>query len=144
MEWFNVFGLVFMIIIMIPNIVFAIKKGRETEHKWKNKAVEIIEQTGRVGCFAFMIFNIPGTGFGFSSGEAFAAYLIIDAVLVLSYCALWIILRKKRNTFRALALSVVPSLIFLLSGILSHSLPLTISALVFAPSHILVSYKDSK
>ena len=25
MEWFNIYGLVFMVIIMVPNIVFAIK-----------------------------------------------------------------------------------------------------------------------
>ena len=25
MEWFNVFGLIFIVVIMIPNIVFAIK-----------------------------------------------------------------------------------------------------------------------
>lgn len=49
---------------MIPNIVFAMKCKDGFENKWENKAVEIIEQIGRFGCFTFMIFNIPNTYFG--------------------------------------------------------------------------------
>ena len=52
MEWFNLFGLIFIVVIMIPNIVFAIKNKGAFENKWKNKAAEIIEQIGRIGCFA--------------------------------------------------------------------------------------------
>ena len=51
MEWFNVFGLVFIVIIMIPNIVFEVRCKDGFENSWNNKAVETIEQIGRVGCF---------------------------------------------------------------------------------------------
>ena len=61
MGWINVFGLFFVSIIMIPNIVFAIKCKDGFENKWSNKLVEIIEQIGRFGCLGFMIINIPGT-----------------------------------------------------------------------------------
>ena len=44
MEWFNVFGLVFIVVIMIPNIVFAVRCKDGFENSWNNKAVEIIEQ----------------------------------------------------------------------------------------------------
>ena len=83
MEWFNIFGLVFIIIIMIPNIVFAIKFKDGFENKWNNKTVEILEQIGRFGCFGLMIINIPNTWFGWWSDEAFAVYLIVNAILVL-------------------------------------------------------------
>ena len=144
MEWFNVFGLVFMAVIMIPNIVFAIKNRGNHENKRKNRAVEIIEHIGRTGCFAFMIFNIPNTGFGFRSGGAFVAYLIIDSVLVLAYCVSWIVFRVKRSRARALALSVIPSALFLFSAVLSNSYPLLASSLLFAPTHILISYKNAE
>ena len=76
MEWFNVFGLIFIAVIMIPNVVFAIKCKDGFDNKWNNKYVEVTEQVGRLGCFGFMIINIPGTWFGWWSDEAFALYLI--------------------------------------------------------------------
>lgn len=143
MAWFNVFGLVFMAVIMIPNIVFAVKCRDGSENRPSNKTVEVLEQIGRFGCFFTMIINIPGTAFGFRSDEAFAVYLIADAVLVLAYCLIWIICFKRNGVFRALALSVIPSVIFLFSGIMSCSVLLIISAIIFAPCHILISYKNA-
>lgn len=143
MVWFNVFGLAFVAVIMIPNIVFAVKCRDGFENMWSNKAVETFEQIGRYGCFFTMIINIPGTAFGFRSDEAFAVYLIADAVLVLAYCGIWIVCFKRNNIFRALALSIIPSVIFLFSGIMSRSVLLMISAVIFAPCHILISYKNA-
>ena len=144
MEWFNVFGLVFIVVIMIPNIVFAVRCKDGFENSWNNKAVEIIEQIGRVGCFGFMVFNVPGTWLGWWSDEAFALYLIIDALLIALYCAIWIICWKKNSVFRSLALSIIPSVIFLFSGFMSRSILLIITSILFAPSHILISYKNAK
>ncbi len=144
MEWFNVFGLIFIVVIMIPNVVFAIKRKDGFDNKWDNKFVEFIEQAGRFGCFGFMIFNIPGTWFGWWSDEAFALYLVVDGILVMLYCAIWIICFKKNSVFRALALSVIPSALFLFSGIISRSVLLTVASVLFAPSHIAISYRNAK
>ena len=91
-----------------------------------------------------MVINIPGTWFGFRSDEAFALYLIVDAVLIIAYCVIWAVCFRKNGVFRALSLSVIPSVIFLFSGIMSRSVLLMISAIVFAPCHILISYKNAK
>ncbi len=144
MEWFNVFGLIFIAVIMIPNVVFAIKCKDGFANKWKNKFVEMIEQIGRFGCFGFMIINIPGTWFGWWSDEVFAVYLIVNVILVILYCVIWIICFKKNSIFRALALSIIPSILFLFSGIMSRSVLLIIAATIFAPSHITISYKNAK
>lgn len=48
MEWLNVFGLVSMIVIMIPNIIFAAKCKNGFVSKWSNKYVECFEQIGRI------------------------------------------------------------------------------------------------
>lgn len=61
MGWINIFGLVFMVIIMIPNVIFALKCKDGFENKWENKFIEALEQIGRYGCFAFMVINIPKT-----------------------------------------------------------------------------------
>ena len=129
---------------MIPNIIFAIKCKDGFDNKWNNKIIEILEQIGRFGCFGFMIINIPKTWFGFWSDEAFAIYLIVDTILVLLYCVIWFICRKKNNIFKALSLSVIPSVIFLFSGIMARSVLLIVSALIFAPCHIMISYKNAK
>ena len=144
MEWFNVFGSVFITVIMIPNIILAVKQKDAYENQYHNKAIEIIEQIGRFGCVGFMIFNIPGTWLGWWSDEAFAIYLITNSLLITLYCAIWIICWKKTSVFRALALSVIPSAIFLFSGVMSRSVLLTLSALLFMPTHILISYKNAK
>lgn len=140
----NIFGLVFMVIIMIPNVIFALKCNDGFENRWENKAVEVLEQIGRYGCFAFMVINIPKTWFGWASDESFALYLIVDAVLVTAYCVIWAVCFKKNSVFRALSLSIIPSVIFLFSGIMSRSVLLMISALIFAPCHILISYKNAR
>lgn len=140
----NVFGLVFMAVMMIPNITFAIKCKGAFENKWKNKAVQMLEQVGRYGCFLFMILNIPKTWFGWSSDESFALYLIVDAVLVTAYCVIWAACFKKNNLFRVLSLPIIPSVIFLFSGIMSRSVLMIISAVIFAPCHIIISYKNFK
>lgn len=144
MEWLNVFGLVMVAVIMIPNILFAMKCKDGFVNKWNNKSVETVEQIGRFGCFGFMIINIPGTWFGWWSDEAFAVYLVVDAVLVTLYCVIWAVCFRKSSVFRVLALSIIPSVLFLFSGIMSRSILLTIAAVLFAPSHIMLSYQNAK
>ena len=133
-----------MAVILIPNILFAVKCKDGFENKWKNRTVETVEQIGRFGCFGFMIFNIPGTWFGWWSDEAFAVWLVVDALLVGLYCLVWIVCFRKSSVFRALALSILPSVLFLFSGIMTRSVLLTISALLFAPAHIAISWQNAK
>ena len=161
MEWINVFGLIFVAIMMIPNVFyFAGKYVRKAEREsviGKDgseegsahgaplcRAVECVEQLGRFGCILFMSVNLPGPGLGWWSDEAFVIYLIVDTALVLLYSVIWAICFRRPSLFRALALSIVPSLLFLFSGIMSRSIPLIASSLLFAPSQILISCKTQK
>jgi hypothetical protein len=128
---------------MVPNIIFAIKCKDGFENIWKNKIIETLEQIGRYGCMLFMIFNIPNIGFGFSSDVAFALYLIINTALILAYDIIWALCFKKNNLFKAVSLSVIPSVVFLFSGVVSHYIPLIIMAIIFAPCHIIISCKNA-
>lgn len=144
MEWINIFGTAFIVIIMVPNIIYALKCKEGFENRWNNKVVEIIEQIGRFGCFGFMVVNIPGTWFGWWSDEAFAMYLIVNSILIVLYCLIWFICFRKNTIFKAVALSVIPSVIFLFSGIMSRSVLLIVASLLFSPAHILISYKNAR
>ena len=42
MEWFDPFGLVFMTVILIPNIVFALRCGDGSANKYRNKTVSAL------------------------------------------------------------------------------------------------------
>lgn len=144
MEYINLFGLVFMIVIMVPNIIFAIRNKEGFINRYQNKALEAVEEIGRYGCFVFMIFRIPSLTFGWWSGEAFAIYLVVDAILVLLYCLIWALCFRKESLFRSLSLSIIPSIVFLFSGIMMRSIPLILFSLLFAPSHITISVKNVK
>lgn len=144
MEWINPFGLAFIAVIMIPNILFAIKCKDGFGNSRSNRWIETAEQIGRFGCILFMIVQIPGTWFGWWSEEAFAVYLIADTLLAALYCGIWIVCFRKSSLFRALALSIIPSVLFLFSGIMSRSVPLILSAVLFAPSHIAISCRNAR
>lgn len=143
MSWFNGYGLVFMAVTLIPNIVFAVRCKDGFDNAWKNKCVEVLEQIGRFGCFIFMVFNIPGTWFGFWFRGALVTYVVVDAVLLAAYCLIWIVCFRRSSVFRALALSVIPSALFLFSGVMLRSVLLLVAAVLFAPCHILLSYKNA-
>ena len=134
---------IFIAVIMIPNIIFGLTYKGGFENKFNNKYLELAEQIGRFGCFGFMIINIPGTCLGWQSDGAFTLYLIVDALLTAVYCIIWAVCFKKSSIFRAIALSVIPSVMFLFSGIIIRSYLLIIAAVIFAPCHIIISYKNA-
>ena len=128
---------------MIPNVVYAVKCKNEEANTDRNRAVEILEQIGRYACFAFMIFNVPYTCFGFWFGHALTVYLIVNGVLCTAYCAFWVICRKRKGVLRALSLSILPTAVFLFSGIVLANIPLVAFSAVFGVTHILISCKNA-
>lgn len=143
MDWFNYYGLIIMGIIMLPNVVFSITHKNDFENSYSNKCVEILEQIGRYCCFVLMIFNIPATYFNFWFDRALGVYLIVNGILCLAYCLFWVVCWNKSGKLRALSLSIIPSVIFLFSGIMLAYIPLIVFAALFAVNHVLISYKNA-
>ena len=75
MNWLNVFGLILVVLLLVPNIIYAIKV-RNQQNKCTNKIMNVLEQVGRYGCMFLMVFNIGIAEFGFNSVGAFLIYLI--------------------------------------------------------------------
>lgn len=142
-KYFNIYGLIFVIIILFPNIIFAYSCKDGFENHYENKLVEIMEQIGRFGCFISMFLVIPflNKGFWFKSGKII--YVALGIVLVTLYCIGWIIFWKEDSIRKSLYLSIVPSLLFIESGIISGNFQLLVFAIIFAPCHILISYMNS-
>lgn len=141
MDWFNYYGLIIMAIIMIPNIIYAVKH-KNSEKATGNKVLEILEQIGRYGCFILMIFNVPYTYFNFWFRHALVWYLSVNVALCFTYLLFWIICRNKNGKLKALSLSIIPSCIFLFSGIVLANIPLLAFSVVFAICHIYISCKN--
>ncbi|MDE6676955.1 MAG: hypothetical protein K2K12_04530 [Clostridia bacterium] len=142
MSWFNYYGLIAVAIILIPNIISALVDKSAFVNKYTNKAILALEQIGRYGCMIFMVFNIPYTYFNFWFDNALMVYLIVNGVLLLLYVLGWILFRKGRNTIKMLWLSIIPTVLFLFSGIMLLSIPLIVLAVIFGIGHITVSYMN--
>ena len=143
MTWFNYYGLAVMAIIMIPNIVYAVKHKNDPANTVRNKAVVISEQIGRYACFFLMIFLIPYTYFGFWFEHALTVYLSVNGGLCLLYLIFWGVCGKQNNLLRALTLSIIPTCIFLFGGIMLAYIPLLVFALLFGANHIYISCKNA-
>lgn len=140
MDWFNYIGLIIVAAILVPNIVYAFKHT-SSNNNGIPKALIILEGIGRYGCMAFMVINVPYTWFPLFIEDGLVVYIVVNAVLATAYIVLFIVFWNKSGMAKAMLLSVIPSLIFLFSGIMLISLPLLLFATLFAYSHVFISAK---
>lgn len=143
MEWFNLTGLIFVIVLLIPNIIYAVTNKDGFAGEFHNKLVETGEQIGRFGCFILMFIQPSFVTLGYIYDGAQTLYLILGIVLLALYCGGWIVFRKGNSMAKALALSILPSVLFLESGILTLNTPLIVLSVVFAICHITISCKNT-
>lgn len=137
----NIYGLIIMSIVMIPNIIYAIKE-KNFESKYHNKAVEIIEQIGRFGSMGLMIFNIPLLEFGYWFINGKTVYVVLTGVLAVLYCFVWFLYFRKSTLEKAMSLAIIPTIIFLSSGIIQGKVLLIITAILFGIGHIIITYNN--
>lgn len=82
MRWFNGYGAIFVFLLLVPNIVFAMTHKDGFENHWRNRMVEILEQIGRFGSFCFMFLCLSFACRGWWFDGAKAVYLSLGTVLV--------------------------------------------------------------
>lgn len=143
MEWINFFGLIIMILMLIPNIIYA-SKNKNIVNKCDNKVMNAIEQVGRYGSMFFMVFHIGILDFGFQSDKYFIIWIIGMSILILLYWIFWIQYFKHTNMSNALALAIIPSIIFIVSGFMLHYYLLLMFGMIFCIGHIYVTYQNNK
>lgn len=141
--WINIFGLAIVILMLLPNIIYAVK-FRNVVNKCNSKAMNIIEQIGRYLSMILMIFNIGIVEFGFASVGAFIICFIGNTSFLIIYWIIWGLYFKKKNMWKSMALAIIPTAIFLLCGITLRHYLLVTSAVVFGIGHIYVTYQNAK
>lgn len=142
-NWINIFGGVIVLLILIPNIIYALKNKEETPEK-SNIVIRISEQVGRYACMLLMIVPLFVGEFGFSPLEFMFNYLIGNLILLVFYYIFWMLFAKNKSLDKALALAAIPTLIFINSAISVKHWTLLVFALVFGASHIYITYINNK
>ena len=137
-QWINFFGLVMIILVLIPNIIYAFQ-FRNVKNQCNNKWMNIIEQIGRYGCIFLMVFNIGIAEFGFRSAEMFLVYIIGSVLLIITYWVIWLLFFIRQSNWKRMALAVIPTVLFLLCGITLGHLLLVIFAILFGIGHTYVT-----
>ena len=139
--WLNIFGLILVILLLIPNIVYAIKV-KDQKNLCTNKFMNILEQIGRYACMFLMVFNIGIAEFGFGSVVAFLIYGIGNVLLMLSYWIVWTMYFHKPSFGKQITLAILPTCLFLLNGVTMRHYLLILFGLVFGVGHVYVTYKN--
>ena len=140
--WINIFGAVIVILMLIPNIVYAIK-NKDEKNYCTNLFMNIIEQIGRYACIVLMWLPLLVWKFGFASVFEMILYLACNGLFLAVYWITFAIYMNRKCLQLALVLAIVPACIFIFSGILLRHWLLAGFAILFAVGHIYVTYKNA-
>ena len=141
MNWLNISGLIFVVLLLIPNIIHAIKVKNQ-KNKCSNKFLNVMEQIGRYGCMFLMVFNIGIAEFGFRSVGIFLVYIFGNTLFIIFYWIIWMLYFYKRTYWKQILLAVIPACLFLLSGITMLHYLLIVFGIIFGIGHIYVTVKN--
>ena len=142
--WINLFGAGIIVLIMIPNIIYAARQKQDETQIEVPHGLSACEQVGRYGCIILMWLPLLVWKFGFGSVEEFLIYLIGNGALLLCYYLSWMLYSRKKTLSVAMALAIIPTAIFLLSGILLRHWLLVVAAILFGSAHCMITYLTHK
>lgn len=91
-----------------------------------------------------MIFNISllESGYWFNNGKII--YMFLISVLAMLYCFVWFLYFRKSTMEKAMLLAIIPTIIFLISGIIQGKVLLIITAVLFGIGHIIITYNNNR
>ena len=141
--WFNGYGLIFLILLLIPNIVYAVKY-KDATNTCTDKWALVMEQIGRYGSMFFMVFTFGSMTQGWVSVTEFMVYLLGSTLLMVAYWIVWMLYFAEVSMWKSMALAIIPTLLFLFGGITMRNIPAIVLAVVFGIGHIYVTYKNQE
>ena len=139
--WINAFGAIIVVIMIIPDIVYAIM-NKDEKNLCINVFMNVIRQIGRYACIVLMWLPLLVWKFGFGSVTEMMLYLAGNASLLLAYWVAYAVYMKHKSRELALTLAIIQTVIFLLSGLLLRHWLLVGFAVLFGIGHIYVTMKN--
>ena len=141
---FSYIGLIFLLMLMIPNIIWSKNKPKDYEkyEKNENKILLALERIGEVGntCLALMF-----TDFNINNISYWSTILFIAFLLMILYEIYWIRYFKSNKTMKDMYSSILgipvagatlPVLAFLLLGVYGKNIFLIFSSIILGIGHI--------
>ena len=138
---FSYVGLVFMLMLIVPNLIWTKYQPKEFDFKDENKVLLIFERVGQVcvtlTALIFSDFNIHGW-------SAWSFWLIAAFVLMILYECWWTLYFKSNRTWRdfysnfygiPVAGATLPVVAFFFQGLYGRVIWLIISVIIFGIGH---------
>ena len=139
---FSYVGLVFMLMLIVPNLIWTKYQSKEYDFKDENKVLLVFERVGQVGvtgaALVFSDFNIHGW-------SVWSFWLIAAFVLMILYECWWIRYFKSNRTWKdfysnfygiPVAGATLPVVAFFFLGIYGRVIWLIVSVIIFGIGHI--------
>ena len=139
----NLAAAVLVCILLIPNLIYAVKGPKRGETAGK-KGILILEQLGRYVSILLMVLPLWVWEFGFRSVFLMLLYFLGNGVLTITYLAVWVFYFRFPTRRKAMALAILPTGIFLLSGLSLRHWLLVCSSLLFGFTHIYITWQNNK
>lgn len=143
MNGINLMGLIIVLLMLVPNILYALTH-RGVQNACTRRGMNLIEQVGRYGSMLLMVLPLGVGSFGFRSGRAFGIWLAGMAALLVVYGILWVVYVHRAQRVVALLLAIVPSMLFLLHGLLLRHWLLVLFGGLFGVGHIYVTDQNHR
>jgi len=149
---FSYVGLIYLAMLMVPNIIWARNKPRNYEQyaEKENRALLALERIGEalasVTALVFSDFNLR-------PWDAWCLWLVLSFVLMLLYEAYWIRYFRSEKTMRdfyrgfagiPLAGATLPVAAFFLLGVYGRNIPMLLAATILGIGHIGIHLAHAK
>ncbi len=141
---FSYIGLIFLLMLMIPNMIWSKNKPKDYDRyvKNENRVLVMFERTGEV---AVTCLSLIFTNFNIDRISNWSIILLIAFLLMILYEIYWIRYFKSSKTMKDMyssllgvpvAGAILPVLAFFLLGIYSKNILLIISTVILGIGHI--------
>ena len=139
---FSYVGLIYMLMLEVPNILWARRKPTGYDPSGENKVLLVFERAGQVLCTVTILFF---SDYNPHSLEPWTAWLFASAALMILYEIFWISYFRSKQTvrdfYRSLLIipapgATLPVAAFLLLGVYGKVIWLIISSVILGIGHI--------
>ena len=139
---FSYIGLIYMLLIEIPNLIWARHKPKGYDPSGENKVLLIFERAGQILCTAAILFF---SDYNPHSLTPWTAWLFASVVLMVMYEIYWIRYFRSNQTVKDFYRSLIgipapgallPVAAFLLLGIYGKVIWLIVSSVILGIGHI--------
>ena len=141
---FSYVGLIFLLMLMIPNIIWSKNKPEDYEkyEENENKVLLTLERIGEIGNTCLVLIF---TDFNINNISNWSIILLIAFFLMILYEIYWIRYFKSNKMMKDMYSSILcfpvagatlPVLAFLLLGVYGKNVPLIVSSIILGIGHI--------